>query len=195
MKFFLFITTLFFCANSIAASKEKISQNLVSGIIGCPADSILISDYSASSKNPFIVSAHTFTAACNNVKYYCSYLYPGPATCKEAAKPILKTEEEELAETNEIELWKVDVVNKAMRNWVKPSSIDSEIDSQIAVKVDHKGNLLNLRWVKPTNDRAVDRSIVSAFKKAKFFRAPPTTMATITVIVSFPHKAVKTSEQ
>lgn len=103
--------------------------------------------------------------------------------------------EEEIAKTKAIELWKVDVVNLAMRNWEKPSSADNEIDTEIAVLVDNKGKLLNLHWVKRTNNRTVDRSIVNAFKKAQFFKAPPTPMPTFRVVVSFPPKAVKTSEQ
>ena len=106
-----------------------------------------------------------------------------------------QTKEEELAKTNAIELWKVDVVNLAMKNWEKPSSTDNEISTEIEVMVDNTGKLLNLRWVKPTSDRTVNRSIVNAFKKAKFFKAPPTPMPTFTVVVSFPPKAVQTSAQ
>jgi TonB family protein len=188
MKFFLFITTMFFCANSMAASKEKISQNLVAGVIGCPADSILISDYSASSKNPFMVSAHTFSATCNDVKYYCSYLYPTPATCKVAADHVPKTEEDEIKKEKEMELWKTDLLDKAIRNWVKPEYLDGMVDSEIDVTVDHRGKLLNLRWVTPTKIRAIDRSIVTAFKKAQPFRAPPVTTPTVTVTITFPAK-------
>ena len=68
-------------------------------------------------------------------------------------------------ETNAIELWKVDVVNLAMKNWEKPSSTDKEISTEIAVMVDNTGKLLNLSWVKRTNNKTVDRSIVNAFKK------------------------------
>ena len=106
-----------------------------------------------------------------------------------------QTKEEELAKTNAIELWKVDVVNLAMKNWEKPSSTDNEISTEIAVMVDNTGKLLNLSWVKRTNNKTVDRSIVNAFKKTKFFKAPPTPMPTFTVVVSFPPQAVKTSEQ
>ena len=81
MKLLLLLSILFVSANAIA-NKVKISQNLVAGIIGCPADSIEISNFSSSSKNPLIASAHTFTATCDDAKYYCSYLYPSPATCK-----------------------------------------------------------------------------------------------------------------
>lgn len=105
------------------------------------------------------------------------------------------TKEEELAKTNAIELWKADVVNLAMKNWEKPSSIDNEISTEIAVMVDNTGKLLNISWVERTNNKTVDRSIVNAFKKAKVFKAPPTPLPTFTVVVSFPPKAVKTSEQ
>ena len=173
-------------SNAIADSKTRISQNLVSGVVGCPARSILISDYSASSKNPFVVSAHTFTATCNEVKYYCSYLYPNPVTCKASAEPVQKTKEDEIEEDKEMKLWEKDLLNKTLRNWNKPKSLDGMVDSEMSVTVNHKGELLNLRWIKPTNIGSIDRSIVKAFKKSSPFRIPPINTPQVSVVITFP---------
>ena len=161
MKLLLLLSILFVSANAIA-NKVKISQNLVAGIIGCPADSIEISNFSSSSKNPLIASAHTFTATCDDAKYYCSYLYPSPATCKLDSKHVATTEEDRAEEDKKLEEWKVNVLNKTIRNWKKPASIDGMIDSEMSVKVDNNGKLLNLRWVESTGNKKIDRSIVNA---------------------------------
>lgn len=182
-KCFLLILALISCSSALA-SKERISQNLVAGIIGCPASSIAISNYSSSSKNPFINSAHTFTATCNNIKYYCSYLYPSPATCKEAVEVIPKTAVQ--VDEEQIESWKTAVLSKAIKNWKAPESLNGMVDSQIAVKVDSNGKLLNLRWVKPTGIKEIDSSIVKAFKNAAPFSAPPISAPTFTRVITFP---------
>lgn len=169
MKVFLLITILIFSSTTFA-SPTKISQRLASGAIGCSPSSILISDYSPSSKNPFMNSVHTFAATCNGVKYYCSYLYPSPVNCKVAADYVPeKIEEQE----EQMEIWKSNVLNKAIQNWEKPESLDGMIASEISLKVNEKGQLLNLEWVNPTNVKEIDRSIVNAFKKAAPFNAPP----------------------
>lgn len=172
-KLILSIIFLIFCSSSFASSKIRISQNLVAGVIGCPAKSITISDYSASSKNPLIVSAHTFTATCNNVKYYCSYLYPSPVTCKEDVNSLNKSTDDIFDELEEMKRWKTKVLDKAIRHWKKPESLDGMSDSEITVRVDSQGQLLNLHWVQTTNNRKIDRSIVNAFKDASPFAIPP----------------------
>jgi TonB family protein len=185
MKLLLLLSILFVSANAVA-NKVKISQNLVAGIIGCPADSIGISNFSSSSKNPLIASAYTFTATCDDAKYHCSYLYPSPATCKLDAKHVAKTEEDRAEEDKKLEEWKVNVLNQTILNWKKPASIDGMIDSEMSVKVDNNGKLLNLRWVEDTGNKKINRSIVNAFKDASPFPRPPVTAPTLTVTIIFP---------
>lgn len=186
MKAVLLITMLIL-SSSTFASPTKISQRLASGAIGCAPNSILISDYSPSSKNPLMNSVHTFAATCNDVKYYCSYLYPNPVACKIAADYVPETQEAKEEKLAEMETWKSNVLNKAIQNWEKPESLDGMVDSEISVKVNEKGQLLNLQWVKPTNVRKIDRSIVNAFKKAAPFNAPPDISSAFNgVLIVFP---------
>lgn len=189
MKIILAITLLILCSNSFAASQRstKISQQLASGVIGCPPQSISISDYVPTSKNPFINSVHTFGATCNGITYYCSYLYPNPVTCKEDPNSKQETAEDRIKKSENMEIWKANVLDKTMRNWDKPESLEGMIDSEMNVRVDSKGNLVKLHWIKPTGNRKIDRSIVNAFKKASPFTIPPdTTQAFNGVSIIFP---------
>lgn len=105
-------------------------------------------------------------------------------------KPVPQFEvhekEESIEDDEQILEWKKVVLSKVIRSWVKPESIDGMIDSEMSVKVDNNGTLLNLRWVEGTGDRKINRSIVNAFKDASPFPRPPVTAPTLTVTIVFP---------
>ena len=66
------IVTLFFGCTS-----ARISRSLASGAIGCPIKEVKITNETAT-----IEGLHNFTATCDGVEYYCSYMYPNPINCK-----------------------------------------------------------------------------------------------------------------
>lgn len=176
---FLFFT-LVFCTSAIASSTQ-ISQNLASGAIGCPPKTILITDYASNR------GVHTFGALCEGQKYYCTYMYPNSINCKIASDQIPETEQTKAEKSKQMDIWKENVVKKAVKNWKKPASLNGMTDSQIQVQVDDKGNLLNLRWIRPTGVRTIDRSIVNAFKDAApFTPAPDISAAFKGIVVTFP---------
>lgn len=92
-------------------------------------------------------------------------------------------------ELKQIEVWKTDVLNKVLKHWKKPESLEGMVDTKMSVLVDRNGRLLNLKWVERTNNRKLDRSIVNAFKDAAPFAPPPITdlsLPNLTVIITFP---------
>jgi hypothetical protein len=66
------------CISLFGCTSARISKSLASGAIGCPVDAIEISDETASFEG-----LHNFTATCEGVEYYCSYMYPNPINCRE----------------------------------------------------------------------------------------------------------------
>ena len=110
-----------------------------------------------------------------------SQLYYGKSTPEKIEEHKVEVDENE-----DIKEWKTIILNKAIREWKKPESLEGMVDSQIAVLVDNKGKLLNLHWVKPTNNRKIDRSIVNAFKDSAPFPAPPITDTNLRVTITFP---------
>lgn len=179
-KIIFLLFTLAFCSNAIASS-TKISQNLASGAIGCPPKTILITEYASSR------GVHTFGALCEGQKYYCTYMYPNPINCKTASDQMPETEQTKAERAKQMDIWKTNLLNKAIQHWKRPESLNGMTDSQIQVQVDDKGKLLNLRWIKPTGIRAIDRSIVNAFKDAAPF-APPLDISSAFkgIVVTFP---------
>ena len=59
-------------------TSARISKSLASGAVGCPTKMIEIEDETAG-----IEGVHNFTAVCKGVKYYCTYMYPNPISCKQ----------------------------------------------------------------------------------------------------------------
>ena len=62
----------------VGCTNARISQSFSSGIIGCPAEQIKITNEKASASG-----IHDWIAECKGIKYACNYFYPNPATCKE----------------------------------------------------------------------------------------------------------------
>ena len=83
----------------------------------------------------------------------------------------------------EMAAWQAEVLNKAMVLWRKPVDPSWSSPCEIMAKFDGDGLLLNLSWVKPSGVRAVDKSIVRAFKDVKSFPPPPDPGAAISGIV------------
>lgn len=73
MKKLLLLCVIVLCG----CTNARISQSFSSGLIGCPADKIKITNEKASASG-----IHDWIAECNGVKYACNYFYPNPATCK-----------------------------------------------------------------------------------------------------------------
>jgi TonB family protein len=179
-KFIFLLLTALLCSNALASS-TKISQNLASGAIGCPPKSILITDYASNR------GVHTFGAICEGQKYYCTYMYPNPVSCKTASDQTPETELTKAEKAKQMDLWQTNLLNKAIQHWKKPESLSGMTNSQIQVQVDDKGKLLNLRWINSTGIRAIDRSIVNAFKDAAPFAPPPDISSAFKgVVITFP---------
>ena len=70
------LACLFFVLLAGCTSAE-ISKSLASGAIGCPIKEIAIADETVNS------GVHNFTAKCDGVDYFCTYMYPNPISCKE----------------------------------------------------------------------------------------------------------------
>lgn len=51
-----------------ACTSARVSKNLSSGVIGCPANQITIQNETAT-----VDGLHNWTAICNGVSYICSY--------------------------------------------------------------------------------------------------------------------------
>ena len=62
-------------------TSARISKSLASGAIGCPTKDVKISDETAT-----VEGLHNFTATCDGIEYFCSYMYPNPINCKERKK-------------------------------------------------------------------------------------------------------------
>lgn len=65
------------CVLLTACTSARVSKSLASGAIGCPVKEITITNETVSS------GVHNFTATCDGVDYFCSYMYPNPINCKE----------------------------------------------------------------------------------------------------------------
>lgn len=93
----------------------------------------------------------------------------------------------EAEKSEKMDLWQSQILNKAIQYWKKPESLNGMKDSQIQVTVDNSGRLINLSWLNPTGTRAIDRSIVNAFKNAAPFDPPPYPSSTVTqFVITFP---------
>jgi hypothetical protein len=83
----------------------------------------------------------------------------------------------------EMAAWQAEVLKKATALWRRPADTSWTSPCEIMAKFDGDGLLLNLSWVKPSGVRAVDKSIVRAFKDAKSFPPPPDPGAAISGVV------------
>ncbi len=75
--------------------------------------------------------------------------------------------------------WHADVLKKVLAAWKRPSQSPNSATWLMRVKTDSRGRLLNLSWITPTGDRALDRSIVNAFKDAEPYPVPPNAKAAL----------------
>lgn len=69
--------------------------------------------------------------------------------------------------------WQADVLNNMLATWKPPSDKARSETWAIQVKTDPHGRLLNLKWISPTGNRSIDRSIINAFKDTSPYPAPP----------------------
>lgn len=74
MKILAFISTLILAG----CTNERISQSFSSGLIGCPANQIKITEERAP-----VEGVHDWVAECKGIRYACNYNHPNPAVCKE----------------------------------------------------------------------------------------------------------------
>ena len=68
------------CVLLVGCTSARVSRSLASGAIGCPVEEIAITNETVSS------GVHNFTATCDSVDYFCTYMYPNPINCKERKK-------------------------------------------------------------------------------------------------------------
>lgn len=154
-------------AGLFGGKNPEISRRLASGAIGCPDNEIGISNEKASR------GVHTFTAHCRGREYFCTYNYPSPITCSQAAGTTdadVEERREELAEG--MEAWRAQVIERLHQAWERPNSYNEGQTIVMMVKVDERGRLLNLKWVVRSGDKAVDKSILKAFKRIDPYPAP-----------------------
>lgn len=64
-----------------ACTSVEVSRNLASGATGCSPEAIDITNEDVDN------GVHTFEATCDGRKYYCTYMYPNPISCKEPKSP------------------------------------------------------------------------------------------------------------
>lgn len=64
----------------VGCTSARISRSLASGSIGCPANQIAIANETVHA------GVHNFTATCDGVSYFCTYMYPNPISCKAKAE-------------------------------------------------------------------------------------------------------------
>lgn len=83
----------------------------------------------------------------------------------------------------EMTAWQTEVLGKAMALWRKPADTSGASTCEIMAKFDGDGLLLNLSWVKPSGVKAVDKSVVRAFKDVESFPPPPDPAAALSGIV------------
>ena len=79
MRMKIFIISAF-CILLMGCTSARVSRSLASGAVGCPPNEIEIIDETVNS------GVHNFTARCNGVDYFCTYMYPNPISCKERKK-------------------------------------------------------------------------------------------------------------
>ena len=117
-----------------------------------------------------------------------STMYSETPSMKEAEKSK-KIAIREAEKSKQMDIWQSEVLNKAIQYWTRPESLNGMKESEIQVTVDNQGRLLNLHWINPTKIRAIDRSIVNAFKNAAPFDPPPSPYPGSTItrfVVKFP---------
>jgi hypothetical protein len=76
MRLTIFVLVAFVAG--CAMTNERVSRNLASGEIGCPADSITIENETAS-----FDGSHNFEAICKGQRFFCHYHQTSGIDCKE----------------------------------------------------------------------------------------------------------------
>ncbi|WP_140413857.1 hypothetical protein [Bathymodiolus platifrons methanotrophic gill symbiont] len=74
------IITTFIVVLIQGCTSTRISRDLSSGAIGCPAQEIKISNETAH------INTHNWVASCRGKIFICSYVSGGSANCKEELK-------------------------------------------------------------------------------------------------------------
>ena len=86
--------------------------------------------------------------------------------------------------------WRRGLIEKMLQAWERPSKMAGNESFMMNVKVDGDGNLVNLKWIKPTGNRSIDRSIINAFKKSAPYDPPHNSSAINNgIIISYPKDA------
>jgi hypothetical protein len=152
-------------------SKPNTSSN-ITGAVNTPTRNIPIKMYVTGKVIPMDIQGTVLK--CSNGQVIGT-MYPETPLTKEAEK------------SRKMEIWQTNTLNKAIKHWKRPESLNGMTDSQIQVKVDDKGHLINLYWLNPTGIRAIDRSIVNAFKDAAPFDPPlDISSASTGIVITFP---------
>lgn len=155
-------------AGLLWGKNSDVSRRLASGAIGCPANEVGISNEESSR------GIHTFTAHCRGGEYFCTYNYPAPISCSRTAGTTdADVKDRQVEMTEDMEVWKVEVMERVRQVWVKPSDYDGTRTTVLSVKVDERGRLLNLLWVSRSGDSDLDKSVLKAFKKVGRYPVPP----------------------
>jgi len=155
-------------AGIFGGTNPEISRRLASGAIGCPANEIGIANEEATR------GIHTFTAHCRGREYFCTYKYPAPISCSQAAGTTdADVEERRDVLASEMESWKSEVLERLRQVWVKPSEYRDDQETVMRVRVDERGRLLNLQWISRSGSKDLDRSVLKAFKQAHPYPVPP----------------------
>lgn len=65
------------------------------------------------------------------------------------------------------------VLAQVLDRWEKPADIAPGTALSVMAKIDAEGRLLNLKWIRQSGTRRVDRSFINAFSEAARFAPPP----------------------
>ncbi|MBE5317467.1 MAG: TonB C-terminal domain-containing protein [Xanthomonadales bacterium] len=69
--------------------------------------------------------------------------------------------------------WRASVLAQVLERWEKPADIAPGTALSVMAKIDAEGRLLNLKWIRQSGTRRVDRSFINAFSEATRFAPPP----------------------
>lgn len=69
--------------------------------------------------------------------------------------------------------WRASVLAQVLERWEKPADIAPGTALAVIAKIDAGGRLLNLKWLRQSGTRRVDRTFINAFSEAARFAPPP----------------------
>jgi hypothetical protein len=79
----------------------------------------------------------------------------------------------EVDRCSQTDQWRASVLAQVLDRWEKPADIAPGTALVVMAKINAEGRLLNLKWVRQSGIRRVDRTFINAFSEAARFAPPP----------------------